>query len=121
MSFPCCYCHQIDDLTTSLPSTVVQDLVRILKPSCTKCHKTTIAAQYRLHKNTQQGHYEASSPSQITAQHILQRPMTVPTLPIEKQVAEYLVQQLMTESEDTVIRIPKRGQLRNRQKVLLYF
>ena len=119
VSCPCCYYHQLDDLTISLPSTVVQDLLGTLKLSCTKCHKTTTAAQHRLHKNSQcQGHYEASSPSQITAQHILQRPMTAPTLPVEKQVAECLVRRLMTESDDTVVRIPTRGQVRNRQWVL---
>ena len=36
--------------------------------------------------------------------------MTAPTLPVEKQVAEHLVWRLMTESEDTVVRIPTRGQ-----------
>ena len=119
LSCPCCYYHQLDDLTMYLPSTVVQDLLGTLKLSCTKCHKTTTAAQYRLHKISQcQGHYEVSSPSRVTAQHILQRPTTVPTLPVEKQVAEHLVWQLMTESKDTVVRIPTRGQVRNRQRVL---
>jgi len=50
--------------------TVVQDLLGTLRLSCTKCHMTTTAAQYRLHKNSQcQGHYDISSPSQATAQH----------------------------------------------------
>ena len=119
VSCPCCYYHQLDDLTMYLPSTVVQDLLGTLKLSCTKCHKTTTAAQYRLHKiSLCQGHYEVSSPSRVTAQHILQRPTTAPTLPVEKQVAEHLVRQLMTESKDTVVRIPTRGQVRNRQRVL---
>ena len=119
MSCPCCYYHHLDNLTMSLPSTVVQDLLGTLKLSCAKCHQTTTVAQYRLHKISQcQGHYEVSSPSRVTAQHILQRPMTAPTLPVEKQVAEHLVRQLMTESKDTVVRIPTRGQVRNRQRVL---
>ena len=50
LSCPCCYYHQLDDLTMYLLSTVVQDLLGTLKLSCTKCHKTTTAAQYRLHK-----------------------------------------------------------------------
>ena len=48
-----------------------------------KCHKTTTAAQYRLHKKHQcQGYYEVFSPSRVSAHHILQRPMTAPTLPV---------------------------------------
>ena len=90
--------------------TVVQDLLGTLRLSCTKCHMTTTAAQYRLHKNSQcQGHYEVSSPSQVTAQHILQRSIAAPTLPVEKQVAEHLVRRLMLECRDRVVRIPTRG------------
>ena len=65
-----------------------------------------------LHKKSQcQGYYEVSSPPQVTAQHILQRPMTAPTRPVEKQVAQHLVRRLMSEINDTVVRIPTRGQV----------
>ena len=99
VSCPCCYYHS---LTTSQCVCHLQwsrtYVLGTLKLSCTKSHKTTTAAQYRLQKISQcQEHYEVSSPSRVTAHHILQRPMTAPTLPVEKQVAEHLVRRLMTE------------------------
>ena len=122
VSFPYCSYHQLDNLTMFPPSTVVQDLLGTLKLACTKCHKTTTAAQYMLHKKSQcQRYYDIFSPSRVTAHHILQRPMTAPTRPVEKQVAEHLVQRLMSASNDTVVRIPTRGQVNICKGALLHF
>ena len=42
VSCPCCYQHQLDDLTTSLPSAVVQDLLGTLKLSCTPWNEEVV-------------------------------------------------------------------------------
>jgi len=110
---PCCYRHQLDDTTINLPSVVVLDLLGTLRLSCNRCSRTTIARQYHKHKESNcQGHYEIVSPLQVTVENILQRPVTAPTQPVERRVAEHLVRRLMSESEDSVLRIPTRGQVR---------
>ena len=112
VSCPCCYHHQLDNLTVGLPSAVVYDLLGAMKLSCSSCHQITTAQQYRVHRDSDcRGHYEVSSPSRVSARDILQRPATAPTLPVERKVAEHLVKRLMLESEDTVVRIPTRGQV----------
>ncbi len=113
-SCPCCYHHRLDDETITLPSAVVLDLPGTLRLSCTKCSRTTTARQYRKHREGDcQGHYEVTSPFLVTAENILQRPVTAPTQPVERRVAEHLVRRLMSESGDSVIRIPTKGQVRN--------
>ena len=64
-----------------------------------------------LHKESQcKGHCKISSPSHISAQEILLRPVTAPTQPVEK-VAENLVRRLMAENEDRIVKIPTKGQV----------
>ncbi len=112
VSCPCCYNHRLDDDTITLPSVIVLDLLATLRLSSTKCSRTTTARQYRKHKESNcQGHYEETSPFLVTAERILQRPITAPTQPVERQVAAHLVRRLMSESGDSVLKIPTRGQV----------
>jgi hypothetical protein len=84
-----------------LPSAVVYEILGALKLVCGTCKQKTTAAQLKQHKASQcKGHYEVPSPSQISAQEILARPVTAPTQPVERRLAEHLVRRLMTESED---------------------
>ena len=119
---PGCYTHELDNLTIGLPSAVVYELLGALKLVCGTCKQKTTAAQLKQHKASQcKGHYEVPSPSQISAQEILARPVTAPTQPVERRLAEHLVRRLMTESEDKVVRIPTRGKVRtcvHRQRCL---
>jgi hypothetical protein len=76
-SCPGCYTHELDNLTIGLPSVVVYELLGALKLLCGTCKKKTTAAQLKQHKASQcKGHYEVPSPSQISAQEILARPVT---------------------------------------------
>ena len=112
VSCPCCYQHDLHDLTIALPSAIVYDLLGDLKVVCSTCKMTTTARQYKLHLASHcQGHYELASPSRVSARDILQRPTTAPTLPVERRVAEHLVRRLLIESESTVVKIPTRGQV----------
>ena len=112
-SCPCCYSHDLDDNIISLPSAVVYEVLGSLKLVCGTCQHKTTAAQFKQHKASQcQGHYDIPSPSEISAQDILSRPVTVPTQPVERRLAEHLVWRLVTESEDRVVRILTRGKVR---------
>ena len=114
LACPCCYEHQLDSLTVGLPSGVVYNLLGDIKLVCKACRQMTTAAQYGLHKESQcKGHYEISSPSRISAREILSRPVTAPTQPVEKKVAENLVRRLMAENEDMcgIVKIPTKGQV----------
>ena len=103
-----------------LPSGVVYNLLGDVKLVCKACKQTTTAAQYRLHKESRcKGHYEIS-PSCISAQEILSRPVTAPTQPVEKKVAENLVRRLMAENEDKIVRIPTKGQVGGLQVFILH-
>ena len=119
LACPCCYQHQLDSLTVGLPSGVVYNLLGDVKLVCKACKQTTTAAQYRLHKESQcKGHYEIS-PSRISAQEILSRPVTAPTQPVEN-VAENLVRRLMAENEEKIVKIPTKGQVRGLQVFILH-
>ena len=47
----------------------------------------------------------------VTVEDILQTPPTVPTQPVERQVAEKVVRRMMEESDDNLIRLPTRGKV----------
>ena len=112
---PCCYDHHLDHLTVRRPTAVIYDLLGSMKLSCSNCHRTATAQQYKLHQESHcHGHYEVSSLSRVSARDILQRPTTAPTLPVERRVAEHLMRRLLSESGDTsVLQIPTRGQVSN--------
>ena len=112
-SCPGCYTHDLDDVSISLPSAVVYELLGALKLVCQTCQQKTTAAQFKQHKASHcKAHYEVLSPSRISAHEILARPVTARTQPVERRLAEHLVRRLMTESEDKIVRIPTRGKVR---------
>ena len=100
-------------LKWTLHLAVVCDLLGSVKLSCSNCHTTATARQYKLHWESHcPGHYEVSSPSRVSARDILQRPTIATTLPVERRVAEHLVRWLLSESWDTtVVQIPTRGRV----------
>ena len=118
-SCPCCYQHDLDELSVTLPSPVVNDLLRDLKMQCRECGHTTTAGQLSQHKASLcQDHFEnTSSPSHLSVKDILDRPTTAPSLPVERQVAAHLVRRLL--SSERVVTIPTRGQVRPQQRTLI--
>jgi len=109
---PCCYRHQLDDTTINLPSVVVLDLLGTLRLSCNRCSRTTIARQYHKHKESNcQGHYELVSPFQVTVENISPKASHSTYSASGKAGGKHLVRRLMSESEDSVLRIPTRGQV----------
>ena len=102
-----------------LPSGVVYSLFGDVKLVCKACKQTTTATPYGLHKESKcKKHYEIS-PSRISTQEIVSRPVIALTQPVEK-VAENLVRRLIAENEDRIVKIPTKGQEVGAYKCLFF-
>ena len=116
-SCPCCYQHDLDEHNITLPSPVVNDLLRDQRLRCQECGHTTTAGQFSEHRGSLcQGHFERTSPSRLSVRDILDRPTTAPSLPVERQMAAHLVRRFL--SSERVVTIPTRGQVRTQQCIL---
>ena len=113
-SCPCCYQHDLDEHNITLPSPVVNDLLRDQRLRCQECGHTTTAGQFSEHRGSLcQGHFERTSPSCLSVRDILDRPTTAPSLPVERQMAAHLVRRFL--SSERVVTIPTRGQVRTQR------
>ena len=109
---PCCYDHQLDGHDIKLPPSAMLDLLGDLKLRCKSCNQTTTARRYQSHADARcQTSYDVQSPSRVSVKEILDRPISAPTLPVERRVAEHLVRRLMAESGEGSVRISTRGQV----------
>ena len=52
-----------------------------------------------------------NSLSRVTLRDVLSKPLSTPATPIERRVTEHLVQWLLDESPEEVIKVPTRGQV----------
>ena len=107
---PCCNDHTLSTDTVKCPSPVVIELIGGMRVQCSNCTEETTVAQYSAHRSSLCRSY--STPLQLSVRDILEKSSAVPTLPVEKRVARNLIQRLMTESSDPVIKVPNiRGQV----------
>ena len=86
---PCCKDHILSTDTVKRPSPVVTELIGGRRVQCSNCAQTTTVTRYAAHKSSQCRHY--SSPLPLSVSDILEKSTETPILPVEKRVAENLI------------------------------
>ena len=113
---PCCYDHHLDITTIRPPPPVVVSLVSSLLVICSKgCGRLVRADNYTRHlesKCTGYHQLQVNSASKVTLQDVLSKPTQSPPTPAEKAAAEHLVRRLLNDSQQPVLTVPTRGQVR---------
>ena len=104
--------HQLDKATIKAPHTAIVEVLSSLRVRCRSCKRYTTAENYDAHQSSScTKHFIVTT----SVDDILSQSSTSPTLPVEKKVAENLVRRLLAESSDNMVRIPTRGQVREKK------
>ena len=116
ISCPCCYSHLLDRQSIRPPPPLVLSLLAGVLVYCGKgCGKLVRHDSYDKHvAGNCQGHYhhQVDSPSKMTLQDVLARPVTVPATPAEIRVAGHLMRRMLdSDPNEQVVRVPTRGQV----------
>ena len=110
LSCPSCYGDHFHTFSTiRLGSTLVLKLVGGLLTECRECKQAVKVADYRAHRcNT-----HTQSPSEVRVEDVLQRPLSAPLTPIERQLQSSLARRSMATSpeENNILRIGTGGQV----------
>ena len=106
LSCPCCYDHDLSEDTVNAPSSRMTDLFEAaMKVHCHTCQGVFFLSEHREHT------CHLNSPSRLSVQQILDRPVTAPPHPVESRVAEHLVRRLIVQGTTDTITIPTQGKV----------
>ena len=99
--------HNLSEWNVRASSAVTITVLSNLKICCTQCNRQTTVSVLDSHMQSNcSGHSDCTS-----AAEMLSQPVSAPTLPVEKKLAEKLVRRLFRERDSRTIRIPTRGQV----------